>query len=88
MDRGGSTCQVVTTGWRAASSAPRKLIALTSSSGTGSMIAGTKPLLVKVSTTRRPSASGTGRKYPDSAFDTASTLPVATSKRKMFDTPV
>jgi hypothetical protein len=39
----GGTCQVVTTGWRAATSAPRKVIALTSSIGCGSMIAGVKP---------------------------------------------
>ncbi len=85
---GGATCQVVTTGYFAASSAPRNLIALTSAMGRGSMIAGTKPSPVYVSTIRRPSASGTGRKNPVSALETASTAPVATSQRKMFDTPV
>ena len=85
---GGGTCQVLTTGCLAATSAPRNVIALTSFSGRGSIVAGTNPSAVKTSTISRPSASGTGRKKPVSAFETASIAPEATSYRKMLDTPV
>ena len=54
-------------------------MALTSSMTFASMVAGTKPAAVYESTNKRPSAKGTGRNNPDSAFDTAATLPVSTS---------
>ena len=56
-------------------------MALTSSSGFGSMIVGAKPSPVYSWTISVPSAIGIGRKKPVSALLTASISPVAISKR-------
>ncbi len=63
-------------------------MALTSSSGFGSMITGAKPVPMYSWTISVPSAIGMGRKKPVSALLTASSSPVAGSKRKMLETPV